>query len=405
MGKKSDSVKTKLGVIGVGPRGRGLFQLLLTMEDVDVIAVSDLYEDRMHDATQDAKEAGKTIPATYRSYKELLAQADVEAVVVASSWTSHIEIAIAAMKAGKYVGCEVGGAASLEECWELVRTAEATGAHCMLLENCCFGREEMAILNMVRKGLFGELVHCQGAYQHDLRDEVALGIENRHYRIHNYLHRNGDVYPTHGLGLPAACLNINRGNRFISLTSLASKARGINAWAKENLGPDHLAARSNIALGDVVTTMIQCANGETILLTHDTSLPRAYSRGGRIQGTKGLWMEDGNVIHLEGASPAHAWESFDGYKEEHEHPVWQKFMQEGVQGGHGGMDYLCLRDFLSGVKTNSAPSIDVYDMASWMAITVLSEQSVRFGGTAVSFPDFTNGKWIERNEDMLAGTF
>jgi hypothetical protein len=202
----------------------------------------------------------------------------------------------------------------------------------------------MAVLNMVRQGLFGEIIHCRGSYEHDLREEVAMGIENRHYRIHNYLNRNGDVYPTHGLGLAAACLNINRGNRFISLTSIASKSRGINLWANEHLGKDHIAARSRIALGDIVTTMIQCAHGETILLTHDTSLPRPYSRGGRIQGTKGIWMEDGNVIHMEGTSPAHQWESFDGYKEKFEHPLWQKFLKEGVKGGHGGMDYLCLRD-------------------------------------------------------------
>lgn len=405
MEKPLDGVKVKLGVIGVGPRGRGLFNLLLTMEEVEVVAISDLYEDRLQLAVQDAQAVNQTIPNTYTKYKDLLARNDIEAVIVSSSWTSHLEIAIAAMKAGKYVGAEVGGAASLEECWELVRTSEATGMPCMLLENCCFGREEMAVLNMVRQGLFGEIIHCRGSYEHDLREEVAMGIENRHYRIHNYLNRNGDVYPTHGLGLAAACLNINRGNRFISLTSIASKSRGINLWANEHLGKDHIAACSRIALGDIVTTMIQCAHGETILLTHDTSLPRPYSRGGRIQGTKGIWMEDGNVIHMEGTSPAHQWESFDGYKEQFEHPLWQKFLKEGVKGGHGGMDYLCLRDFVTSVATRSVPTIDVYDMASWMAITVLSEQSVNTGGTAVSFPDFTNGKWIERTDDMMAGTF
>jgi predicted dehydrogenase len=405
MQKTLDGVTVRLGVIGVGPRGRDLFNLLLMMEDVEVVAISDLYEDRLQQAVQSARDVNHPIPDTYTNYKDLLARSDIEAVIVASSWTSHLEIAIAAMKAGKYVGSEVGGAASLEECWELVRTSEATGMHCMLLENCCFGREEMAVLNMVRQGLFGELIHCQGAYEHDLRDEVAMGIEKRHYRIHNYLHRNGDVYPTHGLGLPAACLNINRGNRFISLTSIASKSRGINLWAKEHLASDHLAARSRFALGDIVTTMIKCANGETILLTHDTSLPRPYSRGGRIQGTKGIWMEDSNGIHVEGTSPAHHWESFDGFKERYEHPLWQKFLKEGVRGGHGGMDYLCLRDFVSGVANRSVPTIDVYDMASWMAITVLSEQSVYAGGASVSFPDFTNGKWIERADDMMARYF
>lgn len=402
---RDSSGKVRLGVIGLGHRGRSLFALLQGMEEVEVPAVSDLHEDRLQLTAEEAGKASRPVPALYRDYKELLARADIDAVIVSSSWTSHAEIAIAAMKAGKAVGSEVGGASSLEECWELVRTSEATGAPCMLLENCCYGRSEMAVLNMVRQGLFGELIHCQGGYEHDLRDEVAMGIENRHYRIHNYLNRNGDLYPTHGLGLPAACLNINRGNRILSLSSIASKTRGIREWASEHLGPDHPAARSPIELGDIVTTMMKCAHGETILLTHDTSLPRPYSRAGRIQGTKGIWMEDGNTIYIEGSSPAHEWEPFDSYLERYEHPVWQRYLNDGVKGGHGGMDYLCLRDFVSSVAAGTRPPIDVYDMATWMAITVLSEQSVNAGGAPVAVPDFTNGKWIERTEPMLASTF
>ncbi|MDI4646997.1 Gfo/Idh/MocA family protein [Cohnella hashimotonis] len=401
----ASSAKVRIGVIGLGQRGKDLFGLLQEMDDVEIAAVSDLYEDRLHKAAEAAQNASKPKPSLYLNYKELLAREDIEAVIVASSWTSHAEIAIAAMRAGKYVGSEVGGAASIEECWELVRTSEATGVPCMLLENCCYGRNEMAVLNMVRQGLFGELIHCRGGYLHDLREEVATGIENRHYRIHNYLNRNGDLYPTHGLGLPAACLNINRGNRIVSVTSIASKSRGINEWAGEHLGPTHPAARSPIELGDIVTTMMKCAHGETILLTHDTSLPRPYSRAGQVQGTKGIWMEDGNSIYIDGTSPAHEWESFDPYLEQYEHPVWKRFLNDGVKGGHGGMDYLVLRDFVACVAARSTPPIDVYDMATWMAVTVLSEQSVHAGGAPVAFPDFTNGKWIERSEPMLASTF
>ncbi|MDG0791497.1 Gfo/Idh/MocA family oxidoreductase [Cohnella ginsengisoli] len=402
---QASSANVRIGVIGLGQRGKSLFALLREMVGVEVAAISDLYEDRLLQAAADAQSASHPVPALYQNYKELLAREDIEAVIVASSWTSHAEIAIAAMRAGKYVGSEVGGAASLEECWELVRTSEATGVPCMLLENCCYGRSEMAVLNMVRQGLFGELIHCRGGYLHDLREEVATGIENRHYRIHNYLNRNGDLYPTHGLGLPAACLNINRGNRIVSVASIASKARGINAWASEHLGPEHRASRSPIELGDIVTTMMKCAHGETILLTHDTSLPRPYSRAGQVQGTKGVWMEDGNAIYIDGASPAHEWEPFDSYLERYEHPVWQRFLKDGVKGGHGGMDYLVLRDFLDSVKSRTSPPIDVYDMATWMAVTALSEQSVHAGGAPVAFPDFTNGKWIERAESMLASTF
>lgn len=389
----------RLGVIGMSGRGSSLTRNLLGMEDVEIVAVCDLYEDRVQKGIKLVEGAGKSVPTGYTDYNQLLARDDVDGVVIATSWTTHAPIAIASMKAGKYTATEVGPASSLEECWDLVRTSEETGIPCMLLENACYGREEMAVLNMVKKGLFGELVHCQCGYQHDLRDEVALGIENRHYRIHNYLNRDGDVYPTHGIGPTAKYLGINRGNRFVSLSSMSSKARGINAWAAKHLGEDHLAATSKFALGDVITTMIKCLHGETVLIVHDTSLPRPYSRAGRVQGTKGIWMEDLQSIHLDGKSPSHTWEPMAAYMDEHEHPLWKEFIEFGVRGGHGGMDYLCLRGFVESIAKQIAPPIDVYDAATWRAISVLSEQSIALGGAAVPFPDFTNGKWFGRQPD------
>ncbi|MUG65653.1 gfo/Idh/MocA family oxidoreductase [Paenibacillus campinasensis] len=389
-------LKLNIGFIGLGKRGRDLLKLLADMPDVSITALSDLYEDRLQEVFQLLSEKGSPAPFCYKDYRDVIGHGEVQAIIIASSWTSHSEIAMAAMKAGKPVASEVGGAASLEECWQLVRTYEATGTPCMMLENCCYGREEMALLNMVRQGMFGELIHCQGAYGHDLREEVAKGVENRHYRVHNYLHRNGDVYPTHGLGPAAKLLGINRGNRFTKLSSMATKSRGIRQWARKNMGDDHPVAQTDMALGDIVTTMIQCANGESILLTHDTSLPRPYSRGGRVQGTRGIWMEDGAVIHIEDRSPAHEWEKFETYIQEFEHPVWADYLKDGVRGGHGGMDYLCLRAFIESVRLNTEMPIDIYDMAAWMAVTALSEQSIELGGSAVAFPDFTNGRWIHR---------
>jgi hypothetical protein len=388
--------KVKLGVIGLSGRGRGLTGLLSGMEDVEIPAVCDVYEDRLEKGAERVEQAGRPRPDTYRDYRELLARDDLEGVVIATDWASHAKIAVAAMKAGKYAGSEVGGATSIDECWQLVRTYEETGVPAMMLENCCYGRDEMAILNMVKKGIFGEVVHCQCGYEHDLRHEVAQGIENRHYRIHHYLNRNGDVYPTHGLGPMAKCLNINRGNRFLTLSSMASKARGLEDWIGRNLGPDHPMQGKRFNMGDIVTTMIKCAHGETILITHDTTLPRPYSRAGRVQGTRGIWMEDNKSIHIEGRSPEHQWEPFEAYRTEYEHPLWKEYIQKGVRGGHGGMDYLVLRAFVESVMNRTEPPIDVYDMAAWMAVTVLSEQSVARGGAAVDFPDFTDGKWTNR---------
>ncbi|PYI50557.1 Gfo/Idh/MocA family protein [Paenibacillus flagellatus] len=393
----TSSSVVKLGVIGLGGRGRGLLETLLAMDDIEVPAVCDLYEDRLQLGLGLVESAGRPKADGYADYRQLLARDDLQGVVIATTWITHAEIAVAAMKAGKYAGIEVGGAASLEECWELVRTFEQTGVPCMLLENCCYGREELTVLNMVKQGLLGELIHCQCGYEHDLREEVAMGEQTRHNRYRNYLHRNGDVYPIHGLGPISKILNVNRGNRLLTLTSMSSKARGIRHWATEKFGENDPLAKTEFAQGDIVTTMIKCAGGETIQLIHDTTLPRPYSRAGRVQGTKGIWMEDNNSIHIEGRSPAHEWESFEAYREQYEHPIWKEFLSKGVTGGHGGMDYLVLRAFAESIRAKTDTPIDVYDTAVWMSITALSEQSVALGSAPVAIPDFTKGKWIKRD--------
>jgi len=252
---------------------------------------------------------------------------------------------------------------------------------------------------MVREGLFGELVHVQGGYEHDLRDEIGLGDINRHYRQAHFLNRNAELYPTHELGPIAKYLNLNRGNRMISLISVASKAAGLHAWLQDNR-PGTALASSPVHQGDIVNTIITCANGETILLTHDCTLPRPYSRGGRIQGTKGIWMEDNRSIYIDGRSPVdpsywtHRWESDAKYMEEFEHPLWKEYEEFGLRGGHGGMDYLVLRAFVESVQNRAEPPIDVYDTASWMCITALSEHSIATGSQSVPIPDFTNGRWL-----------
>ena len=399
MGEQGRSIR--LGIVGLGGRGIGQMQTLLGMPDVEVAAVCDVYPDRVEKAREIVKEKRGVSPDGTLDYRELNARDDIEAVVVMTSWTTHALIAIDAMKAGKRVTMEVGGAASVEECWQMVRTSEDTGQPCMLLENCCYGQEEMALLNMVKKDVFGEVVHCQGAYAHDLRSEIGNGDINRHYRQENFLHRNGELYPTHELGPIAKYLDLNRGNCMLSLVSMASKAAGLNAWLKENRADDPLAQR-RVNQGDIVNTIIKCANGETILLTHDCTLPRPYSRGGRIQGTRGIWMEDNRSIYLEGRSHddpkawTHKWESDKPYMEEFKHPLWKEYEEYGLRGGHGGMDYLVLRAFVESVQQQKAPPIDVYDTAAWMVITCLSEQSVAMGGMPVPIPDFTNGAWINR---------
>lgn len=399
--------KINVAVIGVSGRGMGLMDCIYDMEDVRISVVCDLYEDRMEEAAKLVMEKCGYRPVCCGDFREVVKRSDVDCVIAPSSWSSHREIAMASMKAGKPVGIEVGGAYSLHECWELVRVSEKTGIGCMMLENCCYGREEMAILNMIKQGVFGELIHCQGGYEHDLRSEIAMGLENRHYRFNNYKNRNGEIYPTHEIGPIAKYLDINRGNRFLSLTSMASKARGLHEWIDKNKGSDHEHARINFTQGDIVTTMIKCAHGETVLIIHDTSLPRVYSRGGRVQGTKAIWMEDKKAIHIDGVSPAEdwnnldeAWEPLEKYMSQYEHPLWTEYRNAGVKGAHGGMDFLVLRAFFESVGNNTPLPIDVYDTATWMAITCLSEDSIALGSMPVAFPDFTCGKWINRNDEI-----
>lgn len=408
MGDKGRTIH--IGVIGLGGRGCGQMETLLQMSDVSVDMVCDLYHDRVENGIKIVKDVAGNDAVGTQDYREILANKDIEAVCVFTSWETHIPIVIDALRAGKRPCMEVGGATSVEECWEMVHVSEQTGIPVMLLENCCYNKDEITLLRMVRDGLFGTIVHCQGAYAHDLRDEVGNGDIDRHYRQRHFLHRNAELYPTHELGPIAKYLNLNRGNRMVSLSSFASKAAGLHEWFKANR-PDSPLCDAQINEGDIVTTIITCANGETIQLQHDCTLPRAYSRRGEIRGTKGAWQEDGHFIFIEGRSPVnpeywtHEWEADAKYMEEYEHPLWKEYEQFGLRGGHGGMDYLVLRAFVESVQKQEEPPIDVYDAASWMAVTALSEISITNGGAPVAVPDFTSGKWLQERKNKATGMY
>ncbi len=399
---------TNFGFIGLGGRGQGMLKELLSVDGVRVTAVCDKYDDRANRGAEIVKENAGNDAQVYLDYKELLARDDIKGVVVCTTWITHSEIAIAAMNAGKHVAIEVGGAASVEECWQMVRKSEETGLNCMLLENCCYDNNEMSIFNMRKLGLLGEIIHLEGGYRHDLRDEICLGKENRHGRLANFIHRNGEVYPTHQLGPICKLIDINRGNRMLYLCSMSSKARGLNEWIKKEKGEDYYLYGTDFNQGDVTTTMIKCANGETITLHHDCSLPRPYSRDYCVQTTKAIYKEgpfDDYFYHEDLSEEKHKFADFDVFKEKYEHPLWKQYRIDGLhESGHGGMDYLVLSAFADSVINNKRSPIDVYDTAAWMVITALSEQSVAMGGMPVPIPDFTNGKWIER-EPVVRGKY
>ncbi|HJP64439.1 MAG TPA: Gfo/Idh/MocA family oxidoreductase, partial [Mucilaginibacter sp.] len=336
--------KVRLGYIGVGLRGRSHIGEGLLRDDVEIVAICDIQESSLQYCREQFKKAGKPLPKEYTggldAYKELLDRKDIDAVIIATPWQFHHPQAIDAMKAGKYVGCEVIAGLSVDDHWDIVKTSEQTGMPYMTLENVCYRRDVMAALNMVRQGLFGEIVHLEGGYQHNLRGVLfndgkpygGKGVEfgpkafsEAQWRTQFNIDRNGDIYPTHGAGPVMHYANITRGNRFTNLVSFASKSRGLNAYVEE-LSPGNPTAKINFKNGDVITTVMNCANGETILLSHDTHLPRPYSLGFRVQGTKGIWMDVNQSVYIEHQSKKDdQWDEAKEWFDKYDHPLWKKY--------------------------------------------------------------------------------
>ncbi len=400
-------MKIKMGVIGLGGRGTGMMRLILNkFPEVDVIAGCDLYPDRAERACNIIKETRGIEAKAYTDYRELLKNEEINTVMISAAWEEHIPLAIASMRAGKITALEVGGAYSLDDCWELVKAYKETQTPFMFLENCCYGKKELLATALARKGILGEVVYCHGSYSHDLRDEISYGVKNRHYRLRNYLVRNCDNYPTHELGPIAKILNINRGNRMLTLNSVASKARGLAEFVKnkEDLADLH---GKQFAQGDVVETHITCADGTLISLKLDTTIPRAYSREFTVNGTKGLYTEMGNIV-LEDGKFDHTKNMCDYYDtaknyESYLPKIWRDITPEEIAAGHGGMDFLMLRAFFDAVQEGKEMPIDVYDAAAWMAVSCLSELSVKNNGAPVEIPDFTSGEWVIREpKDVLS---
>ena len=391
--------KIKFGVIGLGNRGSSLLKTIISCNEADIVALCDLYPDRVEDAIKVVKENSGVDAKGYTSYEEVFKDQKLDAVFVSCAWEGHTEVAIAAMNAGVAVAMEVGGAYTVRECWDLVRTYEKTKTPFMLMENCCYDKFELLATALVRAGKLGTVVHCHGAYSHDLRDEILGGNVNRHYRLRNYMNRNCENYPTHELGPIAKILNINRGNRMVLLTSVASKAAGLKEFSYTDKNPDPSLTGKDFKQGDVVSTTITCAGGETITLTLDTTLPKYYSREFTIRGTKGLANQEAQMIAIEGECNTHEfWENCKNTDKYSDYlaDVWKNITPEQVEAGHGGMDYIEFVEFFKALRAGGDMPIDVYDAAAWMSITALSEASIAVGGHPQSIPDFTEGKWLLR---------
>ena len=391
-------------VIGLGHRSYDLIsKVLLNNPDLNIVAVCDVYEDRIARAQECIKAHGGDAKG-FTDYKDALNTKGLGAVFVFTGWEKHAEVSIYAMKMGIPVASEVGCEYTLNNCYDLVKTQETTGTPYMFMENCCWGKSELLATAMARKGMFGTVVHCSGAYGHDLRHEIAYGIQNRHYRFRNYLNRNCDNYPTHELGPIAKLLDINRGNRILSVSSFASKAAGLETYIKtlDDATPEMKNAR--FKQGDIVTTVLTCANGETIVLRLDTTLPRSYSREFTVRGTKGMYVMDTNSVFLDGDKEylkpveyvTDHLNDATAYEAEFLPEFWRYVTPETLAAGHGGMDWFTYKAFTDALQSDAPMPVDVYDSATWQAVSVLSEISIQQGGAPQAMPDFTNGQWFRR---------
>ncbi len=399
--------KVRIGFVGVGSQGSQHVKNFLRIENVEIKAVCDIVHEKVERIQQWVVEAGFPKPKAYskgeNDYIRMCETEDLDLVFTATPWGLHTKVCVAAMQNMKHAATEVPAAVTIDEAWQLVETAEKYNRHCVMMENCNYGEREMMVLNMVRKGVFGELINATCGYLHDLRNNKLGGAYEGDWRIKHSINRNGNLYPTHGLGPVANCFNINRGDRFDYLVSMSSNSRGLNLFADEYLGPDNKYTKAKYALGDVNISLIKTVNGLTITLYHDTNLPRPYDRIDLVQGTKAISMGYPDRIHIEGISPEHEWEPLEKYNDQYRHDLWNNMSEIAKGANHGGMDFLedyrLVQSLLSGTPTD----MDVYDAASLSCVSELTEISVANKSKAVDFPDFTRGLWKKREPLIIPG--
>jgi predicted dehydrogenase len=387
----------RIGYVGIGGQGSGHVGNLLKIPGCRITAVCDIRPERTDWATKQVTAAGHPAPAVYtrgpRDFERLCETEQLDLVYNATPWEFHVPIMLAAMKNGKHTATEVPAAMTVDDCWAIVEAAEKLQKHCVLMENCNYDRMEMMVFNMVRKGLFGELLHAEGGYLHDLRaikfSDKGEGLWRRAWAMKV----NGNLYPTHGLGPIANCLDINRGDRFDYLVSMSGPSRGLQAWAAEHEPADSPKRKEQYVLGDVNVSLIKTTRGRTIVVQHCTNLPRPYSRIHLVQGTKGLFQGYPDRVYVEGRGKEDQWQQASEVQGEFEHPLWKDLAERAQGAGHGGMDYIEDYRLIKCLREGRPTDMNVYDAAALSAVVDLSTRSNGRRSTSVDVPDFTRGKW------------
>ena len=379
----------------------GLLGNILNNPDALVTALCDSHAERVEFAAEKVIKAGQSEPLKTADFNEVL-HSGVDAVIVATSWASHVEVALAAMQNGVAVGIEVGGTHNLDDMRKLVQTYEKTKTPFMFLENCCYNKDELLVTSLTRNGKLGEICYCHGAYCHDLRNEITeVALRQGHYRLEEYKNHNCENYPTHELGPIVKLLGITRGNKFTYLTATASKARGLNEYIDSHQEVSALKG-AEFKQGDVVTTAIKCENGELITLKLDTTLPRLYDREITVSGTKGYYSQTLKAVILDGDKFDHEKNTIqDALNSQNDYVEylpedWKTITEEQLKSGHGGMDYIMMKHFFRAVANKEEMPIDVYEACAMMCVTALSEQSIKNNGASVEVPDFTDGNYKNR---------
>jgi Oxidoreductase family, NAD-binding Rossmann fold len=395
----------RLGVIGVGGRGTGMLGNFLAVPGVQVNAICDSNKEHATHAQELVEKSGGKKPEIYANgehdYENLCKRNDLDFIYIATPWQWHAPMGIAAMKGGTHAGLEVPAVMSLEECQAIVDASEQTRRHCMIMENCCYGQSELLVMNMIRAGMFGQLLHGEGAYIHDLRKIVNEDRSEGLWRRDWHTKLNANIYPTHGLGPVANYMGINRGDCFDYIVSMSSPEAGLDAYREATVPKDSPKWKEKYVLGDMNTSLIKTVNGLTIVVQHDVVNPQPYDRVNLIKGVKGMFRGYPDRIFLDGQKGEETYTGLDTYKEQYEHKLWKEHGKDAEDRGHGGMDYLMIFRLVQCMREGLEPDIDVYDAASWDAIVGLSEKSVAGGSTPQKFPDYTRGKWKQRNGSAI----
>ncbi|MDY3940323.1 MAG: Gfo/Idh/MocA family oxidoreductase [Spirochaetia bacterium] len=402
---RCDPLETvRIAVIGLGMRGSAMTLSFARVPDAVITVVCDKDEKAVRRTVRGLKSLGKPEPVAFTGaddWKGICTRNDVDLVCVFTPWVLHTPIAVEAMKNGKHVAVEVPAALTLRECWELVDTAEKTRRHCMMMENCNYDFFELATLNMAQQGLFGEIVHAEGAYIHDLRSmHFAEEGEEGHYsdmwRLKESEKRTGNLYPTHGLGPIAHIMNIHRGDKIDVLVSLSTKQFGMTEYAKRKFGEDSDYAKTDYKLGDMNTTVVRTEKGKTMMIQHDVTSPRPYSRIHLVSGTKGFaqkYPQEQIALDPHAHSPLSR-TAMNRLIKKYEHPITTEYKKKAkLVGGHGGMDYILHSRLIYCLKNGLPLDQDVYDAAEWSAFCELTATAAAGNGVSVRFPDFTRGAW------------